>query len=284
MSFPIESWIIETNLLGLRELWMVRGYRHPCNHIVASPYMIGGRRVKQYDWSTIPGWLVEYIPCIGRVAPLIPRGKVVRVIDPESVLRIRRNDLPKAIIELLDIITPEWAGVTGSWAILEERFSSDVDILIYGDHDDMYRALLDLRVEGKIEPCRVTERYQKVKDMLSWSSYSKLVKLRVLDSCYKNTPYTLKILRKLEMEACEGIIAEIGVYIGPLKIVKALESHLTPARYIVDINGVDVLMESWHTRFMELPEGSYVGYLKLFYNKGVVVASPDIVGWLEGPL
>ncbi len=284
MDALVEGWIVETNLLGLREFWVVRGYRHPHNHIVASPYVIGGGKVKQYDWSTIPIWLVEYIPCIGRVAPLIPRGRIARVIDPESVLKIRRNDIPQAIIELLDIIDPEWAGITGSWAILGEKASSDVDILVYGNHWEVYRALLDLKGEGRIQPCMINERYIKVKDKISWSSYIKLVERKVLDSCYKGVPYTIRILRRLEAEICEGMVARVGSYRGPLKIVETLEPHLTPARYIIDIGGLDVLMESWHTRYMELPKGSYTGYLELFYEKGSVIASPDIVGVLEGPL
>jgi predicted nucleotidyltransferase len=284
MSHPVEGWIVETNLLGLRELWVVRGYRHPHGYLVVSPYVMGGRRVKQYDWGSVPGWLLSYIPCIGRTAPLMPMGRVLRTVDPESVLRVRRNDLPPAVIELLDIMGPEWAGITGSWAVMGESPGSDVDLLVYGNHWEMYRALLDLRSEGKVKPCMVAERYSKVMDKISWSSYSKLVEHRVLDSCYKGIPYTIRILRRLDVEPCEGMVARIGVYRGPFRVVEAVEPHLTPARYLVEIGGVEVLMETWHTRFMELPKGLYRGYLELFYERGVTIASPDIVGSIEGPL
>jgi predicted nucleotidyltransferase len=284
MESPIESWIVESSVLGSRELWMVRGYRHPEDYVVVSPYIIGGSKVKQYDWSGVPEWIIKYVPCIGRRAPLLPRRSITRIIDPAGVLKARRNDIPQAIVELLDIIAPEWAGITGSWAVFEEKPSSDVDIIVYGNHKAIYRVLLDLKVDGVIESCMVEERYLKVKDRLSWTSYSKLATLKVLDSCYKGVPYTIKILRRLDREPCGDFIVDMGAYRGALRIVKTLESHLTPARYIVDIGGIEALMETWHMRYMELPEGLYIGHLELFDERGATICSPDLVGSLEGPL
>lgn len=280
----IESWIVESSVLGSRELWMVRGYRHPEDYVVVSPYIIGGSKVKQYDWRTLPAWIMGYVPCIGRAAPLLPGRSIVRVVDPAGVLKVRRSDIPQAVVELIDIIAPEWAGVTGSWAVFAEKPLSDVDILVYGDHEAIYKALLDLRADGRIESCMVEDRYLKVRDKLSWTSYSRLAPLKVLDSCYRGVPYTIKILRRLDREPCEGFIADIGVYEGALRIIKTLEPHLTPARYVVDIGGREALMETWHTRYMELPGGLYIGRLKLFDDRGVTLCSPDIVGGLEGPL
>jgi hypothetical protein len=30
-------------------------------------------------------------------------------------------------------------------------------------------------------------------------------------------------------------------------------------------------METWHTRFMELPKGLYIGHLELFDERGVTI-------------
>lgn len=284
LNMLIEGWILETTLLGSRILWMVRGYTHPDEYIVVTPYAIEGRRVKQYDWSWLPSCVKEFIPCIGRIAPLIAQRDVVRIVDPERALRLRRGDLPAEILELLDILNPEWAGLTGSWAVFGERLSSDVDVLVYGNPNAMYKTLLELREEGRIKPCMVEDRYLKVLDRMSWSTYAKLLPFKTLDSCYRGKPYTIRILRRLYSRPCYDFIVKVGVYEGMLRVVDNSESHLTPARYIVDINGNKVTMETWHTRYMELPKGVYKGYLEVFHAREGLILSPDIVGYLEGPL
>ncbi|MFN4046530.1 MAG: hypothetical protein ACK4H7_04240, partial [Acidilobaceae archaeon] len=197
----IEGWIVRVSLGYLEETWTVRGYKHPEGALIATPYMRGSRRVKAYDLAEAPSWLLEFTPCIGREAPVIPERIVTMALDPGESFKVRRGDISGEVLELIDHLNPEWVGLTGSWAIAGERKDSDVDLLVYGDHRDIYATLRDLREEGAIRACNVIERYGKVKDMMDWRLYSKLSTLKLLDSCFKGAPYTLRVLRTLEREA-----------------------------------------------------------------------------------
>jgi len=285
VDYVVEGWILEVSLGGLREAWVARGYKQPDWGFIATPYIAaGGRRVKAYDWFQVPQWALRLVPCIGRVAPTLEARWVVRVVDPEGALKARRGDLPVEVLELLDILSPEWAGLTGSWAIAGEGPRSDVDLVVYGNHQAIRRALADLRGEGLIAPCDVEYRYLKVADKLSRQAYERLSALKTLDSCYKGVPYTIRVLRRTIREPCEGSAARLGVYEGPLRVTDIGESHLTPARYRAELGVGVAILESWHTRYSELPEGSYRGRLELFYTREGLIATPDIVGYLEGPL
>ncbi len=284
LEHAIEGWMVRVSLGYLEETWTVRGYTHPDGALIATPYMRGSKRVKAYDLAEVPSWLLEFIPCIGREAPRISERVVTMVLDPEGSFKVRKGDINGEVLELLDYLDPEWVGLTGSWAIAGEREDSDVDLLVYGDHSNIYATLRDLRDEGSIRACNVEKKYGKIGDMMSWRLYLKLSTLKLLDSCFKGAPYTLRVLRTLEREQCRGALIPLGYYKATVKILDTSEAHLTPARYEAEIEGFGgVTIETWHTRYMELPRGIYKALLRLTLNTktGAIIASPDMTGWIE---
>lgn len=277
----IEGWVIRVSVGFADEVWVVRGYRHPTGSVIATPYIRGSRKLKPYDFSNIPVWLSRYVECIGRVAPVLSNHAVISVFDPRVALRIRRAELWPEVRELIEYMNPEWVGLTGSWAVFNERDYSDVDLLVYGNHAEMYKTLRDLKTEGLIEACRLEERFYKVGDKLSWADYSRLAYSKLLDSCFKSRPYTLRILRSIAREPCSDVLTPLGYYTGVFEIVDASESYLTPARYIAEANNRRFIVETWHTRYSELPLGTYKGKLRLVASREGVIASPDIDGWVS---
>ncbi|MCX8195490.1 MAG: hypothetical protein N3F67_00165 [Acidilobaceae archaeon] len=271
---PIEGWPLRVRAWGVEEIWIARGYRHPVGYIVSTPYRRGRERLKPYQLSNAPSWSLRWVDCIGREAPLVKEGEAT-AIDPERALRERRGDLWREVLELLDYLSPEWAGLTGSWAVFAEGPGSDVDLLLYGD---FYSALKDLREEGLVAPCG---RFEKVRDFLSWEDYLKLYRLKLLDACFRGRPYTIRALRTLEEEPCGRPVVYAGRYVGEVEIVEGREAHLTPARYRARLGGEEVELESWHTRYAELPEGRYFASLRLTLEGGVLKGSPDIDGFLR---
>lgn len=277
MSLPIEGWMIKVRAWGLEEIWGVRGYTHPPSYLVATPYIRGHSRLRPYDLSAAPPWTLSFLPCIGREAPLLSEADVTP-IDPERALR-ERKDLWPEIIELIDVLSPEWVGLTGSWAVFMEGRGSDVDLLLFHKTDLIVSALHDLREEGLLRRC--ADRYHKVSDKLSLDEYELLYSGKLMESCYKGRPYTIRALRTLEREPCESFTAPMGRYQGLVSILSSADGYAVPARYPAIIDGREVLVESWHTRYQELRVGTYIGSLDLFERRGVIVAMPDIHGHLR---
>ncbi|MEM0340467.1 MAG: hypothetical protein QXV55_02435 [Acidilobaceae archaeon] len=278
----IEGWTVVVSRRGSLDFMVVRGYRHPDWGLIVSPYTIFSRRVKSYDFSWVED-ILERVDCIGRRVPVARYSSVISYIDPEKALKVRRDELDSRVLELIDVISPEWSGLTGSWATFSENLKSDVDLLIYSDPEEVYKVLRDLREERSIAPCDLEKRAKKIEDLLDLRYYELISQTRLLDSCYKGYPYTLRVLRTLEREPCSALVYNLGRYEGMLRIKNALGAFAVPALYeveLIDI-GLKAVLETWHTRFAELPKGFYMARVSLFEERGTLKTSPDIDGWMR---
>ena len=280
----IEGWIVRTTVNGVEESWLVKGYSHPEEGLVAVPYRRGGLRLEPFQYHVhAPNWTLKHVKCTGRTVPVLEWDRITGVVDPETILRVRLFELPESIRSLLDVLNPDWAGLTGSWAVYVETPDSDVDLLVYGE--GVYKALEDLGEEGLISQCRRGKWWHSLHPEYR-SGLGGELQQRLLDSCIRGYPYTIRILRRTTPAPCSENITYLGKIEGPIEISTGWESHLTPARYRVRILGLDssteAILETWHTRYMELPGGLYRARLSLFLDSnGRLIVSPDIDGSLE---
>lgn len=264
---PVDGWILYTSEPPL--FWLVKGYEHPWEGLVAVPYRLAwGSRLEPSDYAyTAPPWSIKFLPCIGRVAPVVPRSMITFVLDPESALR--RNGLPWQLAELLEHVGAEWAGLTGSRLTGHSGPGSDYDLLILPlSPEGAVSALTELASEGLISRCPG-------------------MRGSLVDACYRGVPYTLRLLRSVTPRGCEGFTASLGRWRGLVEVGNAgPEAYLVPARYPLRIPGVgEAVLESWRTRYQGLRPGCYEASLEVFEREGVTVASPDIGGslrWVSG--
>ncbi len=262
---PIEGWIAGWH--GI--YWKISGYMHPETGLVAVPYR-GKNRLE--PTTDIPWQPKHYISCIGRKVYTIPRH--ANLINPYRVLKLRLNDLKDkrpGIVDLLDVLSPEWAGLTGSWAVWSESESSDVDLLVYGK--DVYKTLIDLQREGRIRWCPGKHNLR----------LPRLHGIQLLDACYLGNKYTIRILKTLDEMECNGYIRiPIAALTSPAEI-NPVRPYTVPATYIIHLEGVGrAVMETWHTRYQELAPGRYIVKYTLFYEipGDRLIASPDLGGWI----
>ena len=273
MSSPVEGWIVRGLLGGVTIYWKVSGYTHPPGELIVTPYRIQGRRVDPSHRP--PGASPRYMPCIGRTVHLEKTGSGVTV-DPSHILRLRMRDLAEArprVAELLETINPEWAGLTGSWATLHETPQSDVDILAYhGDGWRIYKALEDLKEEGRITPCPGKHK----------AAVPRIHGYQLLDACYRGERYTIRILETLQARGCTGYTTPLGWITARITIEEATAPHRVPALYQASIEGVGrLILETWHTRYQEIKPGIYKAKLQLFHTPKGARASPDLGGWIR---
>ncbi len=266
---PFEGWLLRDAVSG--SYWVVKGYEHPSDRLIVVPYRASA------GGPAVP----EYLPCIGRTA-LTVRRDLVEAIDP--VRALRSASLPGEVHELLDRLGSQWAGLTGSYAINAQGPTSDVDLLVYSDRaSDLYGALRDLRADGLIGECNQEIRYLKEKDSFARSEFLLLHPLKLLDSCYKGVPYTLRILRAAEERPCSSRFTSLG-FVTLRGSLKGLEPYMTPARYVLSSSGVgEVYLVSWRTRYQELPDGVYLvrGLLQRDENMGSLYLVPDLGGYVR---
>ncbi len=266
---PFEGWLLRDAVSG--SYWVVKGYEHPSDRLIVVPYRASA------GGPAIP----EYLPCIGRTA-LTVRRDLVEAIDP--VRALRSASLPGEVHELLDRLGSQWAGLTGSYAINAQGPTSDVDLLVYSERaSDLYGALRDLRADGLIGECNQEIRYLKEKDSFARSEFLLLHPLKLLDSCYKGVPYTLRILRAAEERPCSSRFTSLG-FVTLRGSLKGLEPYMTPARYVLSSSGVgEMYLVSWRTRYQELPDGVYLvrGLLQRDENMGSLYLVPDLGGYVR---
>jgi len=266
---PFEGWLLRDAVSG--SYWVVKGYEHPSDRLIVVPYRASA------GGPAVP----EYLPCIGRTA-LTVRRDLVEAIDP--VRALRSASLPGEVHELLDRLGSQWAGLTGSYAINAQGPTSDVDLLVYSERaSDLYGALRDLRADGLIGECNQEIRYLKEKDSFTRSEFLLLHPLKLLDSCYKGVPYTIRILRAVGERPCSSRFTSLG-FITLRGSLKGLEPYMTPARYVLSSSSIgEVYLLSWRTRYQELPDGVYLvrGLLQRDENMGSLYLVPDLGGYVR---
>ncbi len=265
----IDGWVVRAVWAGIEAYWVVKGYEHPDWGVVVVPYRVLGKRYPTKPDPVIFPGLEVYLDCMGRAVPVMPYKRVTTFIDPIYALKLRLNDLPEAIKELVEQVGAE--GLTGSWAVMNETPQSDVDLLSF--NKESYKALRDLALEGSLSHCPRKPKW----------GHQPPPRKSVLDACYKGVPFTLRILRMREKIPCSTRRWLVKRYSGRIEIRDIGEGFLTPARYEAFIPGLgSLILETWHTRYYEWPPGIYDVNLVIYYVEGEgYVASPDLYGRME---
>ena len=259
---------------------------HPDDGLVVAPYRLGSSMLRVAAGNLPSSMILETrrVDCIGWPVTVIRQRDILEVIDPYIAFKFRKADLPNQILELIDLLGVE-AGLTGSWAINAEGPLSDVDLVIAPGSRvrDIVRTLKELHEEGLIRQCRDRELIEsKVGNEAYWliAHY----RSRLLESCFKGYPYTIRLLRYTAPKPCSRMAYGLGYFTGVIEIVDSEESRLVPARYKVRVTKYPpqlqhlisdtIILESWRTRYQELPSGFYIVYNArlTFTEEGTVLA------------
>lgn len=119
---------------------------------------------------------------------------------------------------------------------------------------------------------------------MSYNEYVIFSKIRVLDSCYENVPYTIRILRQTNSKKCESIFKTISEFRGIIEIYDNKENFLVPSVYTGRSENYGKLeIVTWHTRYSELPLGKYhiEGKLQLDIKTNKIIVVPDLGGKID---
>lgn len=280
-SYPdgcVEGCVIEASVAGLLAVYIVKGYEHPDDGLVVIPYRLGSERSRiegafaapymlQHSTSIAP---LRRLPCMPRPVPVVEYSRVVSVYEPSSALHRAWHALPRHVRSLLERIDYEWAGLTGSWAISAETGRSDVDVVFYGS--GVYDSLVEAAQRLGWYSC--TPRPDRVRP---GSSLGVLYKVKFLELCKGPLRVTIRILRTLNQQPCTRRRIGVGYVRTEVLLEDIGESYLVPARYKLS-GGITGFLETWRTRFQELPPGLYTLRGEVWIEGNTLYVSPDIGG------
>ncbi|MEB3844977.1 MAG: hypothetical protein LRS48_04775 [Desulfurococcales archaeon] len=283
----VDGCIVESSVNGATGLFLVKGYLHPIEGYIAVPY---GRGPLCFGggghWE---GW--RFIPCISRYAFILKINNIIKYFDPWRVYALRSKDLPEQIRRFIEILGPNKAGLTGSWAIgCETPEESDVDIILYGNPVNIKKKLLYLFKKGLIKQCNIDRIISKRKERTDIGIDELHIAGSLTESCFNGTSYTLRIITRtapLPCEQTQPLQWSMGrVEIRGYLTTQSYASDITvPARYRIEpldhsVRNTIIILETWRTRYQSLKPGEYIirGDAFLARNGSLTIVSPDING------
>ncbi len=268
----VDGCIVEASVNGLSFLALVKGYEHPINAFFIVPYKINNIKLSLIKAN-----------CIGRNTFILYKNNIKIYYNPQKILRMRWKELPREARDLLALLEPDWAGLTGSWAVFKETRESDVDLLLYFNEKNKIIDILKNIIKKTInfnKKClkRIIAKRSGRSDI---GIDLNIIKNSLTEICFQDKLFTLRILRRIEPLPCDimeqrRVWLGRGEYRGFMRPLGDVDSLLVPAYYILDNK---IIVETWRTRYQGLPEGVYCVRGDVFEEKnGVQVISPDLWG------
>jgi len=256
-------------------LALTHGYEHPSWGVVASPY-------RSLDCNSASARMTGtvFLPCMGRRVPVARKDRILSVLRPEDAFTRLPSPLRRVIVDFVEALGVGWAGLTGSWAAGCGGRSSDVDIMVFYD-EDLPRALSDMKSAGLISQCKTSLVKEKRGTRPDIGVDQQYIEESLLDSCYRGTPYTLRPITRLEETDCARPRTPLG-RVRVRGVIVEGERFRVPSRYTLKISyssrelpGKTLILESWRTRYQELPPGWYTVIGDLYYEDDVLLLTPD---------
>lgn len=252
-------------------IWIVKGYQHPPGKVFAFPrYNIISRsksiimrhRDSLYYWD-----------CLKLEAPAINAEKAI-LYKPNLSHPI--SSIIKSVESLLDLDEEEYV-VTGSILIGANR---DIDIVVYGVSDFLIDKIRDLVNKGVFEKADLYTLYKeylaKHKGRVDLDTYLSVKKDTLLHLRYRGYHLNLRLVRfKQGVQKCVDPVFKRVFFIDEITIVKPLDYRVIPSRYLVEVRGRELYLETYRELYAELKPGKYYVEGFLEYRRGGGYIVPD---------
>ncbi len=261
--------------------WIVKGFQHPENYVVAYPrYDLANRRkLTQVEEIRLVEELSRYWSCIDRCVPMISVDECRPVVPRASPL------LEEFISLLSDATGIDRANIaaSGSQSLGIESSDPDLDIVIYASNPRyVYEALLELRRLGILKPLGLGDAWReylsKHSKTMSFETYLRLRKNSVLQGTYRGHRYSVRIVPYTH--GFRGCVEPVKVVMRSVEatvtIVEPITSFTTPATYEAIVNGRKMLFRTFRTLFTELEPSTTIRLsIDVELVGGRYVAVPD---------
>ncbi len=280
-------------------LWIVKGCHHEENRIIALPrYRLDGVKIKELakslEIARRYGFLV-FNENLDALVPALPLDEIEYCLNPFNTSTLNLDDIGGTAWELKILLAREAGisldsiGVTGSLlakTVIPSIEAGDIDIVVRGtrESEKAYRALRRLREKGILSS--VNSPVYRELEVQDEKTRHTLMKKRLLEGLYKNTPYSIRLIPCRKQQAITGRIKRLGWWEGVLEIIEHIQPYIMPYHYKIRVIRTNnpykpTSLISYRMRFSELPLGLrlYVrGILEYHVGEGELKICPDHPG------
>jgi len=272
---PVEGWLVKSRgLVGF-----VKGCYHPLPGYILTPRVLDGMKT----WRRVEAG-ATLTRCFDFPVHVSYPEKA-RFYSPVELLRRLRScgsAICRAAVTLAEYLAsaagPDHVGVTGGLAY-SPTDASDIDLVVYGLNETMeaYRALSDLRAEGRTHPYGGQGHAWSKEDV---DLHEKLARERLLFGRFMGYEYNVRLVPCVVPSPCTRVVT-----LGEAKISGRICSSLsftTPTHYLLCGHSGAVHIVTHRLRYTELPLGALVevkGKRQLVCGREAL--TPDHGGWVR---
>ncbi len=258
-------------------IWIVKGYQHPRDGVIAYPRYdaVNRRKLRVWESYRLVRSRAVYWDCIKQEVPVINGSPYI--------WRPSNDTVSRRLLELLgilqDYLGEENVYPSGSVLIGDAR---DIDIVIRDIPASAVETLRSLRrnsILGTPGPGYLWKEYlSKHSHILSYTEYLVLKKSTLLHNVYKGIPVSIRINMYREgVNGCHDRVHDRR-RAGPIKIhvVEAQSPYTTPARYKCWTEKYgSIMLETYRMVYAELEPGDYIFHGYIEYRDNGVFLVPD---------
>lgn len=264
---PLEGWIV----VAKKDVFIVKDVEQPLPYLRVVPRLLNGRKVhvEPHRLCTVTRCLMD--PCLHVEIPLLmpdSKSKVISPFEAAKLLNDCSNRVCRVASRFLELFQEVGylAGISGSLAY-KPHSANDIDIVVYGNSEEAYTFLKELRQKEATKPLYSNDTYSK----------------RLLLGRFLGVPYSIRLIPVTNPRPCIKRVLERPVTFSA-KVIDSI-SYTTPAYYLVKVekgmyNGTVLLIRTLRLRYTELSCRRVVvkGVLERVCNNMVV--SPDVNGYI----
>jgi len=267
LKLPLEGWLVVVK----EDVFVVKDVEQPFPYLRVVPRFLNGRKVhvEPYELCRVVKCFVD--PCLRIKIPLLmpdSRSKIVSPFEAARSLDRCNSRVCQAALRLLELFQEVGflAGISGSLAY-KPCTANDIDIVVYGDSEEVYKFLKELRQGGVTKPLYPDTAYSN----------------RLLFGRFLDIPYSIRLVSITRPRPCiKRVLKRTVVFTA--KIVDSI-SYTTPAYYLVNVekgaySGATLLVRTLRLRYTELNCEYVVVKGVLEYTCNGIIVSPDINGYI----
>jgi len=234
-------------------LYVVKGYQHPEGFVIAYPRysvlrgsMLSTHQREIYSQSI-------YWDCIKQCVPVISLSNSYRYVSRQVSRGVEQ------VKQTLESLLEREIYLTGSALVSEEP--RDLDLVVYGADSAVVENLEKLFERGVLKraPSLIVKEYlEKHSNKMSLQDYMYLKKKTLLHGYLMGFHVNLKLIwLERGFSGCVDRVKEYTLFTGRVKVVKALNPHRLPARYLAITSSGEMCLESFRELYAELEPGEY---------------------------